>query len=80
MSYGLSVQLLQEVLPIKDAINAATVRNHVHAVGKRIDAELGDEQVFFIDGCERDWEQLPRLDMPLTVGLDGGYIHLCTQR
>ena len=62
------------------AINAATVRNHVHTVAQRIDAELGDEQVFFIDGCERDWEQLPRPDMPLTVGLDGGYIHSCAQR
>ena len=80
MSYGLSVQLLQEVLPIEDGINAATVRNHAHTVGQRIDTELGDEQVFFIDGCERDWEQLPRPDMPLTVGLDGGYIHSCAQR
>jgi hypothetical protein len=80
MSYGLSVQLLQEVLPIEDAINAATVRNHAHAVGQRIDAELGDEQVFFIDGSERDWEQLPRPDTPLMVGLDGGYIHSCAQR
>ena len=59
MSYGLSVQLLQEVLPMEHAINAATVRNHVHAIAQRIDAELSDEQVFFIDGCERDWEQLP---------------------
>ena len=33
-----------------------------------------------IDGCERDWEQLPRPDMPLTVGLDGGYVHSCAQR
>jgi hypothetical protein len=68
------------VPPIEHAINAATVRNHVHAVAQRIDAELGDEQVFFIDGCERDWEQLPRPDMPLTVGLDGGYVHSCVQR
>jgi hypothetical protein len=29
----------------------------------------------FIDGCQRDWEQLPRSDMPLIVGLDGGYVH-----
>jgi len=26
------------------------------AVSRRIDQELGEEQVFFIDGCERDWE------------------------
>ena len=48
--------------------------------GERIDAGLGDEQMFFIDGCELDWEDLPRPDMPLTVGLDGGYIHSCAQR
>ena len=80
MSYGLTVNLLQEVLPIGQSINAATVRNHVHAVAQRIDAELGDEQIFFIDGCEWDWEQLPRPDMPLSVGLDGGYVHSCAQR
>jgi len=52
----------------------------LQAVAQRIDAKLGDEQQFFIDGCEWDWEDLPRPDMPLTVGLDGGYVHSCTQR
>jgi hypothetical protein len=33
----------------------------------------------FIDGCQRDWEALPRPEMPLTVGLDGGYVHACQQ-
>jgi len=80
ISYGLTVNLLQEVLPIGHAINATTVRNKVHAVGQRIDNELGEERVFFIDGCERDWEQLPRPDLPLAVGIDGGYVHSCTQR
>lgn len=28
----------------------------------------------FVEGCERDWEALPRPDMPLTVGIDGGYV------
>jgi ATP-binding cassette, subfamily B, bacterial len=27
----------------------------------------------FAAGCQRDWEALPRPDLPLTVGLDGGY-------
>jgi hypothetical protein len=80
MSYGLSVRLLREVLPIGQALNATTIRNHVQSIGERIDAELGDEQMFFIDGCELDWEDLPRPDMPLTVGLDGGYVHSCAQR
>jgi DNA-directed RNA polymerase subunit RPC12/RpoP len=80
MSYGLSVRLLKEVLPIGQALNATTIRNHVQSIGERIDSELGDEQMFFIDGCERDWEDLPRPEMLLTVGLDGGYVHSCAQR
>jgi len=34
----------------------------------------------FIEGCPRDWEDLPRPDLPLTVGLDGGYVHATEQR
>ena len=80
MSYGLTVNLLQEVLPISNTINAATVRNKVHDIGRRIDEQLGEERVFFIDGCENDWERLPRPDLPLTVGIDGGYVHSNNQR
>jgi hypothetical protein len=34
----------------------------------------------FIDGCQAEWEELPRPDVPLTVGLDGGYVHASRQR
>ncbi len=34
----------------------------------------------FIEGCQRDWDELPRPDLPLTVGLDGGYVHSSQQR
>jgi hypothetical protein len=77
MSYGLTTKLLEEVLPIGKHVNAETVRHHLHAVAERTEAELGDEQVFFVDGCPRDWANLPRPDGPLTVGLDGGYVHSC---
>ncbi len=29
----------------------------------------------FADGCERAWAELPDPDEPLTVGIDGGYVH-----
>jgi hypothetical protein len=77
MSYGLTTKLLEEVLPIGKHLNAATVRNHLHTVAERTEVELGEEQTFFIDGCQRDWAALPRPDGPLTVGLDGGYVHSC---
>ena len=34
----------------------------------------------FIRGCQRDWDVLPRPDLPLTVGLDGGCVHSSQQR
>ena len=75
MSYGLSVKVLSEVFPIDQHLNAATIRNHTHKVAERLESELGEEQFMFIDGCQRDWDALPRPDMPLTVGIDGGYVH-----
>jgi hypothetical protein len=74
MSYAQSAKLLAEVLPIDEHLNAATVRNHTQRMAERLEAELGDEQFMFVEGCERDWEALPCPDMPLTVGIDGGYI------
>lgn len=74
MSYGQSAELLAEVLPIDEHLNAETVRNHTQQVAERLEAELGKEQFMFVEGCERDWEALPRPDMPLTMGLDGGYV------
>lgn len=79
VSYGMTAKLLEEVLPVGREINAATTRNHALKIGERLESELGDEQVFFIEGCERDWEGLPRPDLPLTVGIDGGYVHSSEQ-
>lgn len=80
MSYGLTVKLLQEVLPIEEKINTTTVRNQLQQVAQQIEGELGEEQWAFIEGCERDWEKLPCPDLPLTVGLDGGYVHSCEDK
>jgi len=38
------------------------------------------QPAFFIEGCERDCEEMPRPDMPLTVGIDGGYVDSCEQK
>jgi hypothetical protein len=75
MSYGLSVDLLAEILPLGDELNKTSVRRQVQRTAERSESELGAEQVSFIEGCQRDWNQLPRPGPPLTVGLDGGYVH-----
>ena len=74
MSFEQSAQLLAEVLPIDEQLNAATIRNHTQQMAERLEAELGDEQFMFIDCCENDIAALPRPDMPLTMGIDGGYV------
>src|SRR5216684_7115985 len=80
VSYGLSARWLAETLPIGRPLHASTVRLHALATGERLESELGPEQPMFADGCQRDWDELPRPDLPLTVGLDGGYVHSSQQR
>jgi hypothetical protein len=80
MSYGLSVELLAELLPIGSDLTRTTVRRELHRTAERIESELGDEQFAFIEGCQRDWECLPPPAPPLTVGLDGGYVHAKDQK
>lgn len=80
MSYGMTVKLLEEVLPIGEKINTTAVRNHLQRIAQRLEGELGEEHWAFIEGCKRDWEKLPRPDLPLTVGLGGGYVHSCEDK
>jgi hypothetical protein len=74
MSYGMTSDLLQEVLPIDELVNTFSIRRHVTNVAERLERELADEHFYFIEGCENSWDQLPPPDGPLTVGIDGGYV------
>ena len=80
MSYGVSVELLTEVLPLADEINHTSLRRQLHRVTERIEGELGKEQFQFIEGCPNDWAKQPPPGPPLTVGLDGGYVHASDQK
>lgn len=80
MSYGLSVDLLTEILPIADEINPTSVRRQLHRVAERIESELGEERLQFIEDCPNDWAKQPLPGPPLMVGLDGGYIHASDQK
>jgi hypothetical protein len=79
VSYGLSATILGEILPLGRALHASTVRRQVQATAQRLEDELGEERFSFIDTCQRDREELPRPDLPLVVGLDGGYVHSSAQ-
>jgi hypothetical protein len=49
VSYGVTAQLVQEVLPIDDALAPSTIREHVFTVAGRLEQALGEEQWSFID-------------------------------
>jgi Plasmid pRiA4b ORF-3-like protein len=74
MSYGVTAQLLHEVLPIDEALAPCTIREHVFKVTERLEQALGEEQWSFIDSCPAAWSRLPIPNGPLTVGIDRGYV------
>ncbi|OLB57027.1 MAG: hypothetical protein AUI01_05345, partial [Ktedonobacter sp. 13_2_20CM_2_56_8] len=75
LSYGVTVKLLGDLLPMEHQLSTSTVSRHVHQVAERLEGELGDEHPSFIEGCPAQWYELPEPDAPLTVSLDGGYVH-----
>ena len=75
ISYGMAARVLTDILPLDHFLHPMTLVRQVAQVAERSEAELGDEQGAFIEGCPRDWANLPRPEGPLTVGIDGGYVH-----
>jgi hypothetical protein len=74
VSYGLTVDALTDFLPLEVTLDVKTVCHDTLKVAERCEAELGEEQWRFIEGCPRDWGNLPIPDGPITVGIDGGYV------
>ena len=71
----MAARRLTDVLPLDTALHPMTLARQVAQIAERSEAELGDEQGAFIEGCPRDWANRPRPEGPLTVGIDGGYVH-----
>ena len=70
VSFETTADLLKDVLPV----GAETVRDHLHLVANRMEEELGDERVGFLEGARRDHAALPPPAGPIVVGIDGGYM------
>jgi hypothetical protein len=75
VSYGMSLDALQDFLPLDVTLDVKTVRYDTLKVAKRLEAELGDDQSGFIEGEPSDWDFLPLPEGFFTVGIDGGYVH-----
>ncbi|HEU5380418.1 MAG TPA: ISKra4 family transposase [Ktedonobacteraceae bacterium] len=75
LSYGVTMKLLGDLLPMEHQLSTSTLSRHVHQVAERLESELGDEHPSFIEGCPDQWYKLPEPGAPLVVSLDGGYVH-----
>ncbi|MGI8586269.1 MAG: ISKra4 family transposase, partial [Chloroflexia bacterium] len=73
-AYGVTTELLHEVLPIDEKHSANTVHNHTLRAAQRKEQMLGDEDAIYIKGAPAELSRLPIPDGPLVVGLDGGIV------
>jgi len=80
MSYGLTVELLAEVLPFARERSVATVHRNLQRLAERSEQELGEEKGTFLAHCQRSVHALAPSAAPITVGLDGRYVYAKEQR
>ena len=79
MSYAQAAALLGEVFPLGRTLHAAGVREQTCRVAAQLEDELGPEEDAGFRCCPRDLEELPVPELPLVVGLDGGFVHSAAQ-
>ena len=71
MSYGLTCDLLADILPLEHRLSPRSVRRQLHRVANCLEADLGEEI-----GMTSTQALMPNRPLaPITVGLDGGYVH-----
>src|SRR5215813_1829879 len=69
VSYGMSLDALQDFLPLDLTLDVKTVRYDTRKVAKRLEAELDEDQASCIEGDPSEWEFLPLPDGSFTVGI-----------
>jgi hypothetical protein len=74
VSFGLTAQLLKDLLPIGSTANACTIRRQLHKVAARHDADLGGEQLGSLDSGPGKGQVQPLPQVAVIVGIDGGYV------
>lgn len=72
--FGVTADLLKDVLPIDRQLSPDTIRRHLAQVATRMETELAEERFSFINTSAVQREKLPNPEGPITVGIDGGYV------
>src|SRR3954463_1903795 len=72
ISFGMTAALLKDVLPVAGTTNSETVRQHLHKVAARHEADLGGEPAGLVDSAPAAGQASPVLREAVIVGIDGG--------
>jgi hypothetical protein len=70
----MTAALLRDVLPVAGTTNPETVRQHLHKVAARQDADLGTGEPGLSDDGPAAGQQSPMPREAVIVGIDGGYL------
>lgn len=73
-SFGITTDLLKDVLPINARLSPDTIRRNLARVATRMESELAEERYSFIETNAWQRAQLANPQGSITVGIDGGYV------
>jgi len=74
ISFGMTTALLKDVLPVAGTTNPETVRQHLHKVATRQDADLSTSELGLSDDGLTAGQASPVPREAVIVGIDGGYL------
>src|SRR3954469_88087 len=74
ISFGMTTASLRDVLPVAGTTNPETVRQPLHKVAVRQDADLGTSELGMRDDDPAAGQASPIAREAVIVGLDGGYL------
>ena len=75
-----TANLLKEVLPVSETLNASTIQNHLKKIVSEQENQLPDEQFMYDSGSILYRRSLPTPERTMIVGMDGGYLRDWNQK
>ena len=70
VSFGASVNLIKDILPVGEGLSGETVRRHLGRVAQRMESELEEEKLSYIQTRCFERQRLPNPEGRIVVGIE----------
>ncbi|MFT7614981.1 MAG: hypothetical protein ACI9J3_003969 [Parvicellaceae bacterium] len=70
VSFQQAADLMNDILPLDNKVNASSIRNHLVKTGRRMQDDLKEEKHFY----QKELNQSEETYQRFSVGIDGGYV------